>query len=163
MIEEISSEESASATASFSAGLLTVDCGATGSLLSMYTLEAWEKSKIARVTRVDPTISKRYRVANGDVVSTTSQVEVHFAHAPSLGAVTFDVTEQEGVPSLLGMNFLGDSILNLERALTIRKGKITRLVKQPNGHLTVQLEPQHGPQTDEIDLTVTRADVSKNR
>ena len=106
MLEEITLETEAAASATGSTlGLLTVDCGATGSLLSMNTFEKSERSNLARVVKVDPNISKKYRVANGEVVNTDSQVVVTFQHASSLGQVIFDVTDQEGVPSLLGMNY----------------------------------------------------------
>jgi hypothetical protein len=115
MLEEILDESAASASQS-SDNLLTVDCGATGSLLSMSTLALWEQGNLAKVRKIDPEVRKRYRVANGEVVTTDSQATVLFTQHPGLGPIEFDLTEQEGVPSLLGMNFLNNALSTLRDA-----------------------------------------------
>ena len=149
MLEEILDESAASASQS-SDNLLTVDCGATGSLLSMSTLALWEQGNLAKVRKIDPEVRKRYRVANGEVVTTDSQATVLFTQHPGLGPIEFDLTEQEGVPSLLGMNFLNNATLNLERCLLIKGGQVTKLQRQQNGHLTVPLK-QPGTQIEDGD------------
>ena len=119
--------------------VLTVDCGATGSLLSLHTLDDWDKQGYVNIIKINPDVQKKYKVANGQSVLTCSQISVQFANKPELGAVTFDCTEAEGVPPLLGMNFLKDGVLNMAKQTLSVNGRVTRLQRRGNGHLVINL------------------------
>jgi hypothetical protein len=141
--------------------VLTVDCGATGSLLSLFTLERWDQAGLVKVVGINPEVQKRYKVANGQSVLTCSQVTLGFTHHPDLGSVTFDCTETEGVPPLLGMNFLKDGVLNMARnTLTIR-GKTTHLKRKGNGHLVIHLD-ECGTELNSIQPAALHFDLTAN-
>ena len=126
--------------------ILTIDCGATGSLLSMFTLDHWDREGLVNVVSVNPDVQKRYKVANGQSVMTCSQVDITFTRHPELGLVTFDCTELSGAPPLLGMNYLREGVLNMAKQTLTVNGRTTRLQRKVNGHLVVNLassEPQY--------------------
>ena len=132
--------------------VLTVDCGATGSLLSLHTLESWDKQGFVNVLKINPDVQKKYKVANGQSVLTCSQISVQFANKPELGAVVFDCTEAEGVPPLLGMNFLKDGVLNMAKQTLSVNGRVTKLQRRGNGHLVINLassEPEESSEHSE--------------
>ena len=125
--------------------VLTVDCGATGSLLSLHTLDLWDKEGLVNIANINPEVQKRYKVANGQSVLTCSQIDMTFVHRPELGLVTFDCTESDGVPPLLGMNYLKNGVLNMAKQTLSVNGRVTRLQRKVNGHLVINLdksEPQ---------------------
>ena len=132
-------EETASSVSTPDFSVLVVDCGATGSLVSLATLEAWQANGKITVHGIDPTVNKRYRVANGEVMTTVSQVQVSFDDIPTLGVVTFDAAEAANIPTLLGLNHIQDAVLDLRQQSLILNKRTTKLTRKENKNLVVQI------------------------
>ena len=136
-ITEITSdceEEVLSVQGQGSALEVIVDTGATGNICSLATAERW--TELGYLIKIDPQERKRYRVANGQSVESLSRAE--FA-LPGFDRIQFDVAESEGVPTLVGMSYLGKGQLDMKNSRLLIEKKKIQLVRKPNGHLVVDL------------------------
>ena len=132
-------EEAAAISDGDSYQLLTIDCGATGSLVALATLDRWQALDLIQVHSINPEVRKKYRVANGQSIESVSQVTLEFSQVPELGAVTFDAVDEEQIPTLLGMNVLSTSTLDIRNKRLNRNGKNLPLEQRPNGHLVLRV------------------------
>ena len=83
----------------------TIDCGATGTLMSVCNLERATELGLVSVLEVRPENRKRYRVANGNNIVSSSEVLVRLEQYPEIIVFVIDaIEEQPGqrIPSLLG-------------------------------------------------------------
>ena len=122
-----------------------IDTGATGCLMSVEAAEALSERYPGALKQINPEHHRRYRVASGATVITSSRAE--FVGLPILGSLTADILEKgEGSatatsPTLLGIDWLksNSAVLDLgSSALTVGSKKLPT-ARQNNGHMVINL------------------------
>ena len=121
--------------------LITIDCGASGTLMSSEALERHVNEGFVEILSITAENRKKYKVANGAYILTSTEAEIHLTNFPELGDFKVDIVEgpESSIPSLLGMNVLKTSMLDMSHSTLHINGKRVPLVKKGNGHLAIDL------------------------
>jgi hypothetical protein len=138
-------EENALNTTEGSLLTFIIDTGATGCLMSVEAAEALSERYPGALKQINPEHRRRYRVASGATVITSSRAE--FAGLPILGSLTADILEKEEgsatavSPTLLGIDWLksNSAVLDLGSSTLTVGGKKLPTVRQHNGHMVINL------------------------
>ena len=121
---------------------LVVDTGATGSLVSLEFAEAVMSHYPGSLVSIDCADRRRYKVASGAVVITSSRAQ--FKDIPMVGNLVVDVLEPSTdgkIPNLLGLDWLrsNGAVLDIGRNVLMINGKEIAVKQLANGHLAVDI------------------------